>query len=119
MKGYKQRLRGGGARPPLVPPLATALRNTLMHFNYLPFKKASMSKCSSLRPEPLGFKMPLPLLKSLSTAALEGKEDLYRTNSFLSAASAKELYHLSFSLVLLIETLLSFFQHHLFLVHIG
>ena len=93
----------------------------------MPFKKASISKCSSLRPERLGFKISLPmlksrgrvleargnilkslaldflvsltsslgsstrpLLKSLSTAALFGKEVLYWTNSFFSAASAKE-----------------------------
>ena len=33
-----------------------------MHFFYLPLKKASISKCSSLRPERLGFKMSLPML---------------------------------------------------------
>ena len=40
-------------------------RNTLMHFISLPFKKASTSKCSSLRAEHLGFKMSLPMLKSM------------------------------------------------------
>ena len=58
-------------------------------------------------------------MKSLSTAALEGKKVLYWTNSFFSAASAKELYHLSFSQVLLIETLLSVLQHHCFFIQIG
>ena len=38
--------------------------NTLMHFIKLPFKKTSISKCSSLRPERLRFKMSLPMLKS-------------------------------------------------------
>ena len=30
----------------------------------MPLKKATISKCSSLRPERLGFKMSLPMLKS-------------------------------------------------------
>ena len=37
------------------------------------------------------------LLKSLSTAALEGKEVLYWTNSFFSAASAKKLSSIFFA----------------------
>ena len=41
--------------------------------------------------------MFLPMLKNLSTAALEGKEVLYRTSSFLSATSAKELSSIFFA----------------------
>ena len=39
-------------------------RNTLMHFILRPFKNASISKCSLLRPERLGFKMSLPILEN-------------------------------------------------------
>ena len=59
-----------------------------MHFTKLRFKKASISKCLSLKPERLGFEMSLPVLKSLSTAAIVGKEVLYYTNSFFSTALA-------------------------------
>ena len=48
-------------------------------------------------PERLGFKMSLHVLKSLSAAALEGKEVFYWTNSFFSAASAKELSSICFA----------------------
>ena len=73
-------------------------RNTLMYFIYLPFKKArSISKCSSLRSERLGFKMSLPLLNNLSNAALEGKEVLYWTNGFFNDASAKKLSSIFFA----------------------
>ena len=37
------------------------------------------------------------MLKSLSTEALEGKEVLYWTNNFFSAASAKELSAIFFA----------------------
>ena len=37
----------------------------LRYFIQLPFKKASISKCSSLRSELLGFQMSLPMLKSM------------------------------------------------------
>ena len=39
----------------------------------MPFKKANISKCSSLSPERFGFTISLPKLNSLSTAALDGR----------------------------------------------
>ena len=68
-----------------------------MHFTKLRFKKACISKYLSLKPERLGFEMSLPMLKSLSTAALMGKEVLYYTNSFFSTALAKELSSILFA----------------------
>ena len=49
------------------------------------------------------------MLKSLSTAALEGKEVLFWTNSFFYKKTLyqQKNYHLSFSLVVMIESLLS------------
>ena len=41
------------------------------------FKKANISKCSSLSPQRFGFKISLPKLNSLSTTALDGRVVLY------------------------------------------
>ena len=54
------------------------------------FQESKHLKIFIAEPERLGLKMSLPMLRSLSTAVLEGKEVLYWTNGFFCAASAKE-----------------------------
>ena len=46
----------------------------------LSFKKASMSKCSSVNPALLGLRTSFPTEKRRSTAALDGKAVLYLMN---------------------------------------
>ena len=52
--------------------------------------------CSSLSPQRFGFKISLPKLNSLSTAALDGRVVLYRMKSFFTPSSSKEFASIDF-----------------------
>ena len=61
----------------------------------LPFKKVSMSKCSSVNPALLGLRTSFPVEKRRSTAALDGKAVLYlmnRCRSFLCDANEAKMF---------------------------
>ena len=91
--GSKQWLGGGHIRP--GPSLR---RHCVTHWCTLFNDFSRKQACQNVHrwnQKRLGFKMSLPMLKSLSTAALEGKKVLHWMNSFSCAASAKDLYHLS------------------------
>ena len=55
----------------------------------MPFKKANISKCSSLSPQRFGFKISLPKLNSLSTTALDGRVVLYSNCKLTLIASTR------------------------------